>query len=160
MSSVPTETTLEVLTMVKSKHFTAPRYFAAGNLALFLSQDWDGAQVHEGDVHGVCNFRLLAVDEANSESPETVVHIEASYFIGYGNAGSLIAKGEAIDFLKKVGRMAVYPYFRSHVSNIAAAAQLDLPLLPTVTIGTFELEEPLRFEWQREPSTPSPDATQ
>lgn len=58
--------------------------------------------------------------------------IEAHYSIYY--SGLADCDEEAVErFLKRVGRFATYPYFRTHVSQISWESGADLPILPIIS---------------------------
>lgn len=144
MTVQATQTTLELLTMVRSHHLTAPAFFVAEELQLRMTHEWEHAEFDGEDAQGVCTFRVLA-----SHADEELVSIEASYLVVYSNAQSLGGEVAAVDFLRKVGRMAVYPYFRAYVSFVSAEAQLNVPMLPTLNIGAFDDGDGLHLDWAR-----------
>ncbi|QYC54602.1 hypothetical protein PP488_gp44 [Gordonia phage Agueybana] len=50
-----------------------------------------------------------------------------------------IEEGVQREFAEKVGVMAVYPYLRSTVSQLAASLGLDRPVLPLLRAGAVAL---------------------
>jgi len=62
---------------------------------------------------------------------KTVLSIKARYLVVYSIAADVEAR-YAEDFVANVGRFAVFPYFRSLVSQYSAASSADLPLLPVI----------------------------
>lgn len=53
----------------------------------------------------------------------------------------LIEEGTRREFAEKVGVMAVYPYLRSSVSQLAASLGLDRPVLPLLRAGGVSLTQ-------------------
>lgn len=62
---------------------------------------------------------------------KTVLSIKARYMIIY-NINREVEPKYARDFVANVGRFAIFPYFRSLVSQYSAASSTDLPLLPVL----------------------------
>jgi hypothetical protein len=58
-----------------------------------------------------------------------ILSIVAVYIIAYENVPP-VEEVHALAFVQKVGRFAVYPFFRSIVSTLAGESRLDLPILP------------------------------
>lgn len=53
----------------------------------------------------------------------------------------LIEEGTQRQFAEKVGVMAVYPYLRSSISQLAASLGLDRPVLPLLRAGGVSLAQ-------------------
>jgi len=94
----------------------------------------------EGRIAAIFKWKIFVTDRVAKDAGEhikgescgkadPVLSIEASYVIAYEQI-----EGGSEDamklFMEKVGRMATYPYFRSHVSHINGEAEANLPLLP------------------------------
>lgn len=61
----------------------------------------------------------------------TVLSVKARYLIVYSISTDVESR-YAEDFVANVGRFAVFPYFRSLVSQYSAASSAELPLLPVL----------------------------
>lgn len=65
----------------------------------------------------------------------------AEYLVMYEFSSS-VDKDAAEAFCKRVGLYAAYPYYRALVSQLSAAANLDLPTLPMIATRGSHLREP------------------
>lgn len=145
------------LRLVSSEFIVNPDFIRKGSADSFeVETEWT-EDVHGAEretVMGVCDwtFRGLAASE---EKP--LVEVQAQYLILYHHVGP--NPEVALAFLHDVGRMATYPYFRSQVAMFAGAAQILLPPLPTITVGTFQNRSKLTSV-VAVPSTPETTGTE
>lgn len=137
---------LRYVSMVTSRSFVHPEYFlvSCGD-AQDLKYIFEGMplEVHfdkeESDARGMFHWRALASipgpdstgGEGDSGSENHLVSIEATYVIYYKCIDSF--DDDAVrDFIKTIGRMTTYPFFRAHVSRIAWDSGVDMPILPMI----------------------------
>jgi len=78
-----------------------------------------------GIASGRWKFRVSAVS-----GRKKLILINAEYLVVYEFHGEALDAEHVEYFVKKVGRVAVYPYFRQLVSFYSAAGHADLPVLP------------------------------
>lgn len=66
--------------------------------------------------------------------------VKASYVVAYDLRGT---PGEeaATRFVRRVGRFAVYPYFRAHFSGLTAQAGVNIPPLPVMKEGSWPIKK-------------------
>ena len=76
-------------------------------------------------------FGQFSWKTVGKESRKHVVSVKATYIVVYQLAPGLSGHYVGI-FLKKVGRFATYPYFRTLVATLHADARLDVPPLPVL----------------------------
>lgn len=67
-----------------------------------------------------------------------------SNFVVYYYIPSDCDSTHATAFSRKTGLLAAYPYFRSHVANICAMANANVPILPT--ISSMPVKEKIKKE--------------
>lgn len=122
-----------MLALVRSNYVAHPAFYSADQLTLTIENQLEQPEFDESraQVHGLSTFKITG-----QSNEVTLLLIEAAYLVVYGNVDG--GSERAVEFLRKVGRMAVYPYFRAHVSMTSAEGQLNIPMLPAVTIATFE----------------------
>ncbi len=85
-----------------------------------------------------CIFAL----EAHKKVKRTKVFSVKDKYVVFYKIESDCDEHHAVSFARKVGLMACYPYFRSHVANTAAMANADMPILPTIsTMPVRQLKE-------------------
>ena len=101
---------------------------------LEIQTTWENVTfLHEDQrILGSCEWAFVCNAEGFDGPPVT---IRASYLVEYRAVGD--SEEIAVAYLKDVGRMAAYPYFRTHVATLLSGAQLMLPPLPVITMGTF-----------------------
>ena len=125
---------LKDLKLMTANSVVHPFFSLEAGAALEVATSW-GEETYVEDqeaILGACKWVFECRVEGEEESP---VRIEASYFLHYTGMGD---KEEAASaYLRDVGRMASYPYFRAHVASVLGSAALVLPPLPSIGIGTF-----------------------
>lgn len=101
---------------------------------LEIQMTWENVTFldEEERILGSCEWAFLCNADGFDGPP---VAIRASYLVEYRAVGD--NEEIAVAYLKDVGRMAAYPYFRTHVATLLSGAQLMLPPLPVITMGTF-----------------------
>lgn len=62
---------------------------------------------------------------------KTLVNIAATYLVAYSDVAA-VEPEHALAYLRRVGRFAVYPYFRSLVAVLSETGELALPTLPVL----------------------------
>jgi len=88
----------------------------------------------------VCNLLITpntATDEpdveAQTETSQAAVFCEATYIVAF-DVPKTFTSDDAAKFFESTAKFAVWPYFRSHVANLAAQSRLELPPLPLTTL--------------------------
>jgi hypothetical protein len=79
-----------------------------------------------GILAGVFNWGIEV-----KKGRKRLVSAKAGYMVIYTDVPP-VDDEPALAFLKKVGRFACYPYFRSYVAQMGWAAEADLPILPVL----------------------------
>lgn len=109
-----------------------PEYYASrlgtANEGVQLSYDHEFASINYyaddglliGEIHWAVSGKL---------GRKTPLKIKAVYMIVYANVPDVGIQHSG-EFMKRVGRMASYPYFRAFVAQTSWASQADLPTLP------------------------------
>ncbi len=73
----------------------------------------------------------LAVDEPDAS--QAALDCESSYVVAF-EVPKAFTSHNANQFFESTAKFAVWPYFRSHVANLAAQSRLELPPLPLTTL--------------------------
>jgi hypothetical protein len=113
---------------VKPEFYSAISPDAATAAAPKLSFDHDFAsvqytaadQILVGEIHWNVSGKV---------GRSTPLKINAIYLIAYVNVPD-VGTPHAEEFMRRVGRFAVYPYFRAFVAQTSWSAMTDLPVLP------------------------------
>lgn len=71
--------------------------------------------------------------DAQSEESQAVVDCHATYVVAF-EVPKTVTPENAVTFFESTAKFAVWPYFRSHVANLAAQSRLELPPLPLKTL--------------------------
>ena len=83
----------------------------------------------QGGLYGVLHFTLTC-----RIGRKRIIQSAAKYLASYRvNGGCSQENGEV--FIERVGRVAVYPYFRSLVASLVAEAGLQMPPLPMISLA-------------------------
>ena len=92
--------------------------------------DWDILQYDYDQKEGSAMSRIIFVIHLKY-GRKIVLDINCSYLIIY--KGIPDKHPEAVEmFMKRIGRFAAYPYFRTHVSQLSWESNTKLPILPTI----------------------------
>lgn len=95
-----------------------------------------------GRLVGKVLCRLLitansAVDEPDAntqtDASQAALDCESSYVVAF-EVPKAFTSHNANQFFESTAKFAVWPYFRSHVANLAAQSRLELPPLPLTTL--------------------------
>lgn len=139
-TSVAEQALLGRLHLVSSTFRVRPTFFATDTLTLRLSTTWSNESYDAQRTFGICEWACHVYEGGAAENQkhpkeETLLSSGAQYVIEYDNVGM---DGEAATaYLRDVGRMATYPYFRAHVAMLQSASNVVLPPLPPINIATF-----------------------
>jgi len=71
--------------------------------------------------------------DAQTEASQAAVSCEATYVVAF-DVPKTFTSDDATKFFESTAKFAVWPYFRSHVANLAAQSRLELPPLPLKTL--------------------------
>lgn len=139
-ASIATKARLESVKLVHSSFDLAPAQSEEETLRLQIATRWidESYEQELGRIGGICEWAFLGVREQETEPRMRIV---ARYGVQYSRVGE--EPDVASAFLRDVGRMAVYPYFRAHVAVLASEAAMMLPPLPSINIGTFQKQNVL-----------------
>lgn len=132
---------LDLVKLVHSEFELSHEFKSTEPLSLEIGNRWVEQSYLEAQsvVLGVCEWLFHCFVESERDEPR--VRVEARYLVRYSEVeeSSIVAQ----EFLRDVGRMAAYPYFRGHVAMNTGAAGLVLPPLPSINIGTFRKRDKL-----------------
>lgn len=86
-----------------------------------------------GTIYGLVNFELVC-----KRSRRHVLRTRSRYLVQYRVNGGC-SQDDAELFMARVGRLAVYPYFRSLVAKLVAEAGIMFPPLPVYSLAPRNL---------------------
>ena len=117
-----------------------PDYYSARNLtdskeghAINLSVEFSADDIFFDSEDGVVGGNFIWILRAKVGRKQ-LLKLKCVYVCFYtGLEGK--NEGAAIAFLKRVGRFATYPYFRTFTSQISWCSGADLPILPLMKEG-------------------------
>lgn len=130
---------LEKLFLIASDFHVSPEYFqkvhAEEDIDFVFSHEVLGvsADSSSGSVDGVFKWQVEVKCTPNDGDDEAFLSISANYFVLYQGITPGCSEAAMKAFFEKVGRIASYPYFRSHVSQTSWESEAQLPLLPVIT---------------------------
>lgn len=115
--------------LIESNFLVLPGYFeddATGKL---------GIEVSELNAHFDSESRVVSCifefENFKKQGRQKVFDLKDKFITFYHIPAECDAF-HAIAFASRVGVMACYPYFRSHVASMASLANADMPILPTL----------------------------
>lgn len=115
--------------LIESNFTISPRFFD--------DEDQGRLGMEVTEVHGkfdgesrvsTCIFEF---DNSERKGRKRVFSIKSKFVVFYHIAAEC-DEYHAVSFARRVGVMACYPYFRSHVAHTASLANAELPILPTL----------------------------
>jgi hypothetical protein len=71
--------------------------------------------------------------DTQSTTGQNAVFCKAAYIVVF-DVPKTFTSDDAKKFFESTAKFAVWPYFRSHVANLAAQSRLELPPLPLTTL--------------------------
>lgn len=86
-----------------------------------------------GRLYGVLQFEVVC-----RQGRKRVLHAIGRYLATYHVNGEC-SEEDGETFISRVGRVAVYPYFRSLVATLVAEAGLQMPPLPMISLAPRSL---------------------
>lgn len=87
-----------------------------------------------GSLYGIFSFDVIC-----RQGRKRVLSISSTYLTNYRVEGD--CDGEACElFLERVGKIATYPYFRTHVATLTSQAGLLMPPLPIMGVAPRSVE--------------------
>ncbi|WP_458732945.1 hypothetical protein [Sphingobium xenophagum] len=87
-----------------------------------------------GSLYGIFSFDVIC-----RQGRKRVLSINASYLTNYRVEGD--CDGDACElFLERVGKIATYPYFRTHVATLTSQAGLLMQPLPIMGVAPRSIE--------------------
>jgi preprotein translocase subunit SecB len=101
-----------------------------------------------GRLYGVVKFEVVC-----RHGRKRVLHTATRYLASYQVDGAC-SQEDGETFVARVGRIAVYPYFRSLVATLVADAGLQMPPLPIVSIAPRSLSSAAQLVGQDTESRP------
>lgn len=124
---------LSNIRLVRSEFQIRPKYFLSGkeNVELDYSSKFELANKSIDDEFALGFFHWSAT--AKSVEHDDLLVVKATYLVLVLNL-ERFEQDVVSAFVERFGRMATYPYFRSHVSNICSEAQADVPILPMIKV--------------------------
>ena len=117
--------------LIESNFNISPSFFEEDVLDREMKIDVDNvhASFDEENRIATCVFHL---ETFHKKSRKKVFSLKDKFIVFYYIEDEC-DDFHALAFANRVGFMAVYPYFRSHVAQTASLAAADIPVLPTVS---------------------------
>jgi hypothetical protein len=129
-NAVIARTTLRGIWMTESRFDMKPGALDTDEAALRheISSEVEEAIIDaEGVLYGFIRFFA-----SSRHKRQRMIHVTAKYFVTYHVDGGC-DQAEADLFIRRVGRLAAYPYFRALVATLGGQAGVQLPPLPIVS---------------------------
>lgn len=101
--------------------------FSYGSSVKALSYDKD-----TGRSFIVFDWEVEALDQEVKENAKILATLKSTYMVRYDISGSYDPDIVEL-FLRHVGKVASYPYFRNQVSQKSWESELELPILPVIS---------------------------
>lgn len=115
---------------VKPRYYEAIEEENAGEVSLTRTFDHDvtdiGFDPEIGALGGRFNWTLRVL-----RGKTKLVSVEGSFFVAYSDVPN-VERQHAEAYLRKVGRFATYPYFRSVVAQMSWESSASLPVMPVL----------------------------
>jgi len=86
-----------------------------------------------GRLYGILQFELVC-----RHGRKRVLHASGRYLATYQVEGEC-SQDDGETFVERVGRVAVYPYFRALVASLVSEAGLQMPPLPMISLAPRSL---------------------
>ena len=115
--------------LIESNFSISPAFFASDSEKL---PNLDISELHEAfdeESRVVTCVYQLEVSERRSRKK---VYSFKNKFVIFYHIDYECDAFHATAFARRTGLMAVYPYFRAHLSHVSSLANADIPVLPTV----------------------------
>ena len=85
-----------------------------------------------GNSFVVFDWEVEAINQNAEDNAKSIVAINSTYMVRYDISGSF--DSEIVElFLRHVGKVASYPYFRNQVAQKSWESDLELPILPVIS---------------------------
>lgn len=108
----------------------------------FLRSRLEGVELAGDVAFGFWSWRVIGVVPPDTAPPDNeadaALFVSATYLIQYADLEGC-SKEAASLFMRRVGRMTAYPYFRALVAHYASDAALTLEPLPIIHAGPPKL---------------------
>lgn len=138
-SDVVSAAKLQRIVLVNSAFNVDPEIFSGvigmEKCHLSISRKCLDAAFHPDDGVGVGMFEFGAVafrKEAKDEGEaEPLLEIRTAYMVLYDGLTDL-KEAAVVEFVRRVGMMAAYPYFRNIAGQYGWASSVDLPIMPVL----------------------------
>lgn len=121
---------LSSINLIHSEFNVEQEYFSDGDGRAFdFSSKLEGYEYIKDDGFAYGVFTWIA----EVKDIETIfLSIKASYMIAYENMND--ANEYAVrEFVRRVGRVATYPYFRAHTANLSWESNTNIPIMPVIS---------------------------
>jgi preprotein translocase subunit SecB len=130
-------------TKIRSLRLLENRFEIKPEALVHSSEEWkksvdfkiiDVSVKDPGGLYGIVEFSLIC-----KEARRHVLSCRSKYLVHYTvDGGCDVEAGET--FIDRVGRIAVYPYFRSTVASLTSEAGITMPPLPVISMAPRSLD--------------------
>ncbi|ANH06256.1 hypothetical protein [Shinella sp. HZN7] len=113
---------------VKPKYYPAIEQESEGNINLSRTFDHDVVDINHDTEIGALGGRFVWSLKI-SQGKTRLLNVDASFFVVYKDVPD-VGHEHVEAYLRRVGRFATYPYFRSLVAQMSWESSAELPVMP------------------------------